>query len=126
VTWVLIGLGGAVGTLMRYGLSLVLADQTLSTGWPLGTLVANVAGSLLLGALMQLADGAEIMGTDLRLVLGVGVMGGFTTYSSFNLETLRLAQEGHPWRAAAYVTVTVVVCLLAGLAGLWLARVARP
>lgn len=125
MTWLLIGLGGAAGTLLRYGLSLLLADQTLATGWPLGTLAANVAGSLLLGVVMELAHGAELLGTDLRLVLGVGVMGGFTTYSSFNLETLRLAQEGHAWRAAAYVAATVVVCLLAGLAGLWLARLAR-
>jgi CrcB protein len=126
MAWVWIGLGGAAGTLLRYGLSLLLADRTLETGWPLGTLAANVLGSLALGAMMELADGATLFGTDLRLVLGVGVLGGFTTYSSFNLETIRLAQEGHAARAAAYVAVTVVVCVLSGLAGLAAARMLRP
>ncbi len=125
MSWLLIGLGGAAGTLLRWGLSLLLADHTLESGWPLGTLVANALGSLLLGVVVQLAEGAELLGGDLRLVLGVGVMGGFTTYSSFNLETIRLAEQGHLGRAALYVSVTLVVCLVAGLGGLALARLAR-
>lgn len=118
VTWVWIGLGGAAGTLLRYALSLLLAQRTLESGWPLGTLTANVLGSFLLGVVLASCEGVEIGGTDARLVLGVGVLGGFTTYSSFDLETIRLAQDGHLARAIAYVALTVVVCLGAGLAGL--------
>ena len=120
-----IGVGGAVGTLLRYGLSLLLAERTLSSGWPLGTLAANAIGSFLLAVVITAFDGARIGGVDARLVLGVGVLGGFTTYSSFNLETIALAQEGHLGRAAAYVTVTVVACFAAGVLGVVAVNAAR-
>jgi CrcB protein len=125
VAWIWIGLGGAVGTLLRYGLGLLLADRTLASGWPLGTLAANGLGSFLLAVVIAAFDGAQIGGVDARLVLGVGVLGGFTTYSSFNLETIALAQEGHVARAAAYVSVTVVACLVAGILGTLAVNAAR-
>ena len=124
VAWIWIALGGAAGTLLRYGLGLLLAERTLSSGWPLGTLAANAIGSFLLAVVITALDGAQIAGVDARLVLGVGVLGGFTTYSSFNLETIALAQEGHLARAAAYVAVTVAVCLIAGLLGIFATRAA--
>jgi CrcB protein len=117
----LIGGAGAIGTLMRYGLTLALA-QRLGTAFPFGTLAVNLLGSFLLGVIAQVFSGATFAGTDMRLILGVGLMGGFTTYSSFNLETIRLFEQGDPGKAAGYALATVVGCLAAGAAGLMLAR----
>jgi len=91
-------------------------------GLPWGTLTANLLGSMLLGFIASRATGRTFMGADLQSVLGVGVMGGFTTYSSFNLETIRLFEEFGLGRAALYVGLTLACCLLGGLAGLALGR----
>lgn len=120
----LVALGGAVGTSLRYGVGLGVA-RWLGTAFPFGTLVANVLGSFLLGLLMEAAPERPIFGVEARLVLGTGMMGGFTTYSSFNLETLRLAEQGEWGRCGLYLGATLVVCLLAGLGGIWLARSLR-
>lgn len=117
----MVGLGGAVGSCLRYGLGLALT-RWLGGAWPWGTLAANVVGSLFLGLVMELAPERPLAGAKLKHVLGVGVMGGFTTYSSFNLETIRLAEAGSWGRAVLYPTATVALCLLAGWAGLLLAR----
>lgn len=116
MTWVLISVGGAVGTACRYGLSL-WAGRVLGAAFPYGTLLANVLGSFLLAVVMQLGSGREVLGTDARLILGVGVMGGFTTYSSFNLEVIKLAEGGMIGRAAGYMAGTMVLCLLSGAVG---------
>lgn len=116
----LIAIGGGIGTALRYGVTVGLATA-LGAAFPYGTLAANTLGSLLLGFVAEAFGGATIFGTDVRLVVGVGVLGGFTTYSSFNLETLRMFQQGEPARALAYLTGTVLACALAGLAGLTLA-----
>lgn len=117
----LIALGGAAGTALRYGISVGML-RWLGPAFPWGTLAANVIGSFLLGVVMEVSGERELFGVQAKLVLGTGVMGGFTTYSSFNLETLRLAEQGAWGRAAIYVGATVAVCLLAGLGGLALAR----
>ena len=121
MTPVWIALGGAVGTLMRYGLTIGLA-RSLGTALPYGTLAANVVGSFLLGVVAQAFAGASAGDTDFRLILGIGVMGGFTTYSSFNLEPLRMLEQGDVAKALGYMLGMAVVCLLAGLAGLALGR----
>ena len=117
----LIALGGGVGTALRYGLGVGML-RWLGAAFPYGTLAANVVGSLLLGVLMELAGARQIGGVDAKLVLGTGLLGGFTTYSSFNLETLRLAEQGAYGRAALYVAATLVTCLIAGASGVALAR----
>ena len=114
-------LGGAAGTGARYLLSgwlLRLAGPI----FPWGTLAVNLLGSFLLGFLMQTAAATEILRPTLRLALTTGVMGGFTTYSTFNYETLRLVQEGAWMLAAANLAATVCGCLLAGLLGMAGAR----
>jgi CrcB protein len=121
VSLLLIALGGALGTLMRYGVTIGLA-KAVGTAFPFGTLLANALGSLLLGVVAELFSGATLAGTDFRLILGVGVMGGFTTYSSFNLETLRMIEQGELLRAGGYVLATVLLCLMCGVAGLGIAR----
>jgi CrcB protein len=121
VSWLLISLGGAVGTALRYGLTLAVG-ALVGPGFPWGTFAANLVGSFVLSLVAELGLGREILGTDARLVLGVGVLGGFTTYSTFNLETLRLLQDDAYGRAAGYVVATLGVCLIGGMVGLWVAR----
>lgn len=117
----LIGIAGGIGTLLRYGLTLALG-RALGTAFPFGTLAVNVIGSFLLGVVAEAFSGATIAGTEARLVLGVGLMGGFTTYSSFNLETLRLLQQGDWPRGLGYLAATLFGCLAAGACGLAVAR----
>lgn len=120
----LIALGGAAGTALRYGLSVGML-RWLGPTFPFGTLAANVIGSFLLGVVMEASGDRELLGVQAKLVLGTGVMGGFTTYSSFNLETIRLAEQGAWGRAGLYLGATVIVCVGAGLAGLAFARSLR-
>ena len=110
-------LGGALGSGARY-LVASWALAAFGPEFPRGTLVVNVVGSFLLAAIMTLAVTTERVSPELRLFLGAGIMGGFTTYSSFNWETIALAQQGSWALAAANVAVTVLACLAAGLAGL--------
>ncbi len=116
-----IALGGAAGTLARYGLS-NWCHQTLGLGFPYGTLAVNVAGSFLLGVVLQVGLTTGQLSPTLRLALGTGVMGGFTTYSTFNYETLKLLEERSYGVALLNVTVTLLGCLVAGVLGITLAR----
>ncbi len=123
MTHVLVGAAGALGTVLRYALGLALAKQ-LGGAWPYGTFAVNVIGSCLLGMVAEGFRGATWAGVDLRLVLGTGVLGGFTTYSSFNLELLRMLDQGAIAKAAGYLGLTVGVCLTAGWIGMLLVRLA--
>jgi CrcB protein len=114
-------LGGAAGTGARYLLS-GWALAALGSAFPWGTLVINVSGSLLLGLLMQVGIATPLLSPTLRLALTTGVMGGFTTYSTFNYETIRYAQDGSWPVALANVLATLLGCLAAGLAGIALGR----
>jgi fluoride exporter len=118
--FLLICAGGAVGTGARYLFS--TAVTRAFGNFPFGTLGVNVLGSFLVSVLMVLALEKSALSVDVRLILVTGVMGGFTTYSSFNYETLHLAQSGAAGLAVANVALTVAACLLAGVAGIWLAR----
>ncbi|MFW5877288.1 MAG: fluoride efflux transporter CrcB [Myxococcota bacterium] len=117
MSWLGVALGGAFGSVLRYGVG-VLAAVIGGPDWPWGTFAANVLGSFGLGLLFVVGEGRELLGVDSRLVLGTGAMGGFTTYSTFNLEMIRYAQETMLWKAVLYGLATVLVCLLAGAAGL--------
>lgn len=118
--WFWIGLGGAAGTLARYGLS-TWCQQRFGAGFPYGTLAVNVIGSFLLGVIMQIASSTELLSPTLRLGLSTGVMGGFTTYSSFNNETIRLFED-RAWMGVLNVVVTVAGCLVAGVLGMTVVR----
>jgi len=114
-------LGGAAGTGARYLLS-GWALQALGAGFPYGTFVVNVLGSFCVGLIMQVGLATAWMSPTLRLALTTGVMGGFTTYSTFNYETIRYIQDG-AWRLAlGNVAATLAVCLAAGFAGVALGR----
>ncbi len=112
--FLLICFGGALGTGARF-LVTTWAVQRAGTGFPAGTVLVNVTGSFLLALVMELALAGRV-GPELRLFLGVGVMGGYTTYSSFNFETLRLSGESFGL-AVLNVAVTLVGCLAAGALG---------
>ena len=111
--------GGALGSGARY-LVATWAARVLGADFPRGTLVVNVTGSFLLAFVVTLRG--EALGPEARLFLGAGVMGGYTTYSSFNTETLALLDGGSPGLAAANLALTVAGCLAAGFAGLALGR----
>ena len=118
--FLLICLGGALGTGARYLIALE-APRLLGTAFPYGTLTVNVVGSFLVGAVMHVGLTTNLMSPELRLMLTTGVMGGFTTYSTFNYETMEYLRQGDFSLAAVNVAVTVILCLLAGALGLALA-----
>lgn len=117
----LVCLGGAAGSGARYLVGIGLG-RWLGTGFPWGTLAVNILGSFLIGAVMDLGLRSGVIPADLRLFLATGVLGGFTTYSSFNHELLGYAERG-AWAAGAlYLGATVAACLAAGLLGITSAR----
>jgi CrcB protein len=113
-----IALGGALGSLARWGLAQAVPHSSSAMPW--STVIANVAGAFALGALMVLVLDAWPTSRYLRPFLGVGVLGGFTTFSTAMLDLRGLLAEGEPWRAGAYLLVT----LLPGLLAVWLGLVA--
>ncbi len=126
----LVCVGGAVGSGARYLLSSGLASWALrahGSAFPWGTLAVNAIGSFLLGVLLQSgATSGDGPNPTLRFLVGTGALGGFTTYSTFNYETLCYLQQGQTGAAAANVALTLVTCLLAGAAGMLLARSLLP
>lgn len=115
-----IALGGAAGSLLRYGIGSVV-QQRAGAGFPVGTLVVNVTGSLLLGFLMRWLLETTVS-PEMRAALTIGLCGGYTTFSTFSADTVRLLEEGSWGRAGSYVVASVALSLLATIAGLALAR----
>ena len=107
----LIAIAGAAGAVARYGVGSAIGART----FPWGTLSINVAGSFLLGLLLEVGPGR--MSDDLRVALGVGFLGAFTTFSTFGYETVALLRDGRPAPAVAYVLVSVVGGVAAAAAG---------
>ena len=109
-----VGFGGAAGSIVRYLLSGgILAGQTL-LGFPAGTFTVNAAGSLLIGILLE-ASVSETLGW----LLIVGFCGGFTTFSTFSADTVRLLRAGCYNAAAIYVALSVAVCIVFAALGMW-------
>ncbi len=116
-----IALAGAVGAVLRF----VMSDgvhRILGREFPYGTLVVNVLGSFLIGYLFVVFLERSLLGDGWRLAILVGLLGSFTTFSSFSLETLNLVNGGAYGKAAANVLVSVVLCLAAAWIGTALAR----
>lgn len=112
--------GGAIGAAMRYGLSRALSAS--AGGWPWSTFIANIFGGLLMGVLAAWLVRGDGAAEPLRLFLGVGVLGGFTTFSAFSLEMAQMVQRGQGMMAAAYAAASVILALGAVFAGMMLAR----
>lgn len=115
--FLLICVAGGVGTGARY-LVQVWAQKAFGPSFPYGTLAVNLVGSFLLALIMHVALSSERISPTVRLVLASGFLGGFTTYSSFNYETLALFQQRAWASASLYLGATLLGCLLAGLLGL--------
>ncbi len=113
-TFVWVAIGGALGSVARYGCSLMVA-QWIGEAFPWGTLMINVAGSLLIGFFAALTgpDGRVLVSPGIRQFVMVGICGGFTTFSSFSLQTLNLARDGDMLRAGGNVVGSVALCLVA-------------
>jgi fluoride exporter len=112
MTYVMVALGGALGSVLRFWLGSVIGHKAGAPFW--GTLFVNVTGCLLIGLLGNLRENGP--GEFDRYFLMVGVMGGYTTFSTFSLQTLELLQAGRPGLAAANVALSMALCLL----GVWL------
>lgn len=122
-SWLWVGIGSALGGMARYLVSGLVAHAIGET-FPFGTLVVNVAGSFVIGAFVALTgpDGRLLIDPHIRQFVAVGLCGGFTTFSSFSLQTLALLQDGEWWLAAVNVLLSVAACLLAVWLGWQLAQ----
>ncbi|MBB3934797.1 fluoride efflux transporter CrcB [Aureimonas phyllosphaerae] len=117
----LVALGGALGSVARYGVS-VAAGRWLGVAFPYGTLFVNVTGSFVMGVLVAWLSRHLEMPPELRVFLAVGVLGGYTTFSSFSLDAVSLWEGGSQAAALLYVGLSMVGGLLALAAGLALVR----
>ena len=120
LSYIWVALGSALGGVARYGCS-GFAARYFGQTFPWGTLIVNVAGSLIIGFLATLAapDGRLLFTPDERALLMIGVCGGFTTFSSFSLETLNLVRDGEWLWASANIFLSLVLCLVA----VWLGHI---
>lgn len=121
VRFLLICAGGALGSVARYLVSL-LAARVLGSDFPFGTLLANLVGSFLIGFVQHVALSSAVFPLDLRLFLTVGILGGFTTYSAFSYEAVRMVHEGAWVQAIVYVGVTTMFALVLCGLGILVAR----
>lgn len=121
MTFIWICLGGALGTGARY----LMSDWIMKmcgTAFSYGTVAVNALGSFLVGMVMYAGLNTELLSPTARIVLATGVLGGFTTYSSFNYETLEFFKAGDWLPGLTYFTAMSVLCLLAGVLGLAVTR----
>ena len=114
----LIGAGGFIGSVLRYLVSGWAQQAAKSVGFPYGTLAVNVIGCFIIGFLAQLAESRGVFTSESRLFVFVGILGGFTTFSSFGNETLNLARDAQMMSALANIGANVFV----GLFAVWLGR----
>lgn len=125
MTWLYVALGGAAGASLRHAAGLWLAPLTLRTGWPLSVLLINVLGAFFLGLLLTLV-GRGTLGEAARLALGTGLLGGFTTFSTFSVDIDQLLTRGAYAEAALYLGLSVgggvLAAALGRAVGLWLTQ----
>jgi CrcB protein len=119
----LVMLGGAAGAGLRYEVGRITLRQ-LGPGFPWGTLAVNLAGGLLMGLLAGALTGVGMTSRPAWLLLGVGVLGGFTTFSAFSFDLFAMIQRGQPGVAIGYAFASVLGALLLFVLGWFLARVA--
>ena len=114
----LVGAGGFMGSILRYLVSGYIQQSTKSIDFPYGTLAVNLIGCFMIGFLAQLAEARGMFTSESRSFVFVGILGGFTTFSSFGNETLNLARDSQIMNALANVGANVIL----GLFAVWLGR----
>ena len=121
--FILVGIGGALGSMLRYSTSLLM-QRFYPHAFPVGTLVVNVLGCLLIGVLIALLGKSNTLQADIKLLLVTGFCGGYTTFSAFAYENIQLMQSGQYQAAVLYICSSIVLCFLAVWCGmlvsLWL------
>ena len=120
--FLLVAAGGAIGSVARYGVGMAAQRLAPASAWPWGTLVVNVAGGLMMGLLAGWLHRGAADQADLRALIGVGLLGGFTTFSAFSLETALMIERREIGAAALYVGLSVLLAIGALFIGLMLAR----
>jgi CrcB protein len=122
LTYFWVALGGAIGSMARLWLSVQVGLLT-GLGFPWGTILVNIIGSLVIGFVATLTgpNGRVAVPIDAQAFVMVGLCGGFTTFSAFSLQTLELARDGRLLHAGANILLSVVLCLTAVALGHWLA-----
>lgn len=114
-----IAAGGALGAVMRHGAN-ILTLRVLGDGFPSGTLAVNILGSFMMGVLMAVFAGMWNPSQEIRAFLTVGILGGFTTFSAFSMDTMALWTRGDLMHAMAYVLGSVILSIAALFFGSWL------
>ena len=118
MVWLLVGLGGALGSMARHGLNHLVHQNAISSTFPIGIFAVNVLGSVVIGAGAGLvASGRWHVSYEARMFLVVGLLGGFTTFSSFTFDTLALVRNGHIGQAVWNVVGQVGLSLIGVFAG---------
>ncbi len=117
----LVGTGGFIGAIARYGISGLVQRSAALSSFPYGTLAVNMLGCLLIGIAVGLVDSRQVFGPDFKLFAVVGLLGGFTTWSTFGYETLTLLRDAEYLRATANVAIHVMLGLVLVWAGYALA-----
>jgi CrcB protein len=121
--YLVVGIGGALGSMLRFGFSSWIQAISDHKDYPWGIFFVNLLGSLVIGILAGIFMQRMWMNPLWRVALIVGVLGGFTTFSSFSLDTVTLLQSGDWMSAIMNITLTLVACLAATFLGLFLARI---
>ena len=127
LSYVWIGLGGAIGSIARFAIAAAI-DRASADPFPLGTVLVNISGCLVIGffAALTTPGGRYGVPIDVRQFVMVGICGGYTTFSSFSLQTLVLVDVGDVFRAGLNVVVSVVMCLLAVWIGSMMGHALAP
>ena len=120
--FILVGMGGFLGSIGRYALTLLMQSVAPRAAFPLGTLLVNVVGCGVIGVLAAIGDVRHALSPEARAFLMAGVLGGFTTFSSFAYETLMLGRDGAALKAGANVVLHFAGCLFAVWLGYVIAR----
>jgi fluoride exporter len=116
-----VALGGALGSLARYFVAGAV-QPAASPGFPWGIFVVNISGGFLMGIIVELSALKLSLAPEMRAFLTVGILGGYTTFSTFSLDSALLIQRGQWTSAAAYMVGSTVLSVLALFSGLWLVR----
>jgi CrcB protein len=120
VQFLLVGAGGFVGAMLRYGVARLLAPYT--TTFPFATLTVNILGSLAAGFFSTWIFQRTALEGEWRLAVQVGLLGAFTTFSTFSLESVSLLEQGHVTKALANIALNLLLCLAAAWLGVLMAR----